>query len=126
MMRVARACRDTEAMQAQYAAGLDLEVLSAWRDHEGFDGVVLGHANAPYHLEFIHDHHASPPPPPHEEQLLVFYLDDVAEWQRRCAAMTTAGFVAVRNGNPYWERNGCTFADAEGGRVVLNRGAWPR
>jgi len=126
VMRVARACGDIETMQAQYAQGLGFEVLSAWRDHEGFDGAVLGHPHAPYHLEFIHDRHAPPPPPPHEEQLLAFYLADPAQWQRCCEAMAAAGFVAVRNGNPYWERNGRTFMDAEGGRVVLNRGAWPR
>lgn len=125
-MRVARACRDIEAMGAQYADGLGMDVLSSWRDHEGFDGVILGHPRAPYHLEFIRDHQAPPPPAPHEEQLLVFYLDDEADWQRRCDAMVAAGFTVVRNANPFWERNGRTFADAEGGRVVLHRGAWPR
>src|SRR5690348_10569682 len=125
-MRVARACRDIDELTRQYTLGLGLEVLSSWRDHEGFDGAVLGHVHAPWHLEFIHDRQAEPPPPPHEEQLLVFYLADPGEWESRCAAMLAAGFTVVGNGNPYWERNGRTFVDAEGGRTVLNRGAWSR
>ena len=126
VMRVARACRDIDAIGDQYVRGLGFEVLSSWRGHEGFDGVVLGHPQAPYHLEFIHDRHAAVPWAPHEEQLLVFYLQDSRDWELRCEAMLAAGFTAVTNGNPYWERNGRTFADAEGGRIVLNRGAWLR
>jgi hypothetical protein len=126
VMRAARACRDVDAIGRQYVEGLGFEVLSSWRDHEGFDGIILGHPRGPYHLEFIRDHHAAPPPPPHAEQLLEFYLADAGEWEARCAAMLAAGFTVVSNGNPYWERNGRTFVDAEGGRVVLNRGAWPR
>ena len=126
VMRVARACRDIDAIGAQYGDGLGFEVLSSWRDHEGFDGIILGHPRAAYHLEFIRDHSAPPPPPPHEEQLLVFYLGDDQAWRHRCEAMLAAGFTVVHNTNPFWERNGRTFMDVEGGRVVLHRGAWPR
>jgi hypothetical protein len=126
VMRVARACRDIEAIAAQYVGGLGFDVLSSFRDHEGFDGIILGHPRGPYHLEFVRDHRAPPPPSPHEEQLLVFYLEDVSDWQRRCDAMLAAGFTAVRNANPFWESNGRTFMDREGGRVVLHRGAWAR
>jgi prolyl oligopeptidase len=126
VMRVARACRDIEAIGAQYVGGLGFDVLSSWRDHEGFDGIILGHPRGPYHLEFIRDRKAPPPPSPHEEQLLVFYVEDDEDWPRRCESMLAAGFTVVRNANPFWEGNGRTFADLEGGRVVLHRGAWPR
>lgn len=126
VLRVARACSNLDALVAQYLRGLGYEMLSQWRGHEGFDGAVLGHPHAPYHLEFVHAQAEPKPPSPHQECLLVFYIEAVDDWQRRCEAMIAAGFVAVANGNPYWERNGRTFLDAEGGRVVLNRGAWPR
>ncbi|MGN2244532.1 VOC family protein [Frateuria sp. GZRR33] len=126
VMRVARACRDIDAIGAQYVGGLGLEVLSTFRGHDGFDGVILGHPKGAYHLEFIHDHGAPPAPSPPEEQLLVFYLEDEEGWAARCRAMLAAGFTVVQNANPFWERNGRTFADAEGGRVVLHRGGWPR
>lgn len=125
-MRVARACRDLDVLVAQYTGGLGFSTLSRWRDHEGYDGAILGHPGAPYHLEFIHDHGEPSPPAPHREQLLVFYIADEQAWQARCNAMTASGFRTVTNDNPYWERNGRTFVDVEGGRVVLNRGAWPR
>ena len=126
VMRVARACREIEAMGRQYSEGLGFEVLSNFRGHDGFDGVILGHPNSAYHLEFIHDHTAPPAAPPHEEQLLVFYLEDEEAWLARCAAMLAAGFTVAHNANPFWQRHGRTFEDAEGGRVVLHRGGWPR
>jgi YycE-like N-terminal domain/YycE-like C-terminal domain len=126
VLRIARACRHPEALAIQYTRGLGFETLAEWRGHEGYDGIVLGHAQAPYHLEFIHARNEPDPPAPHPEHLLVFYVGDTDTWQRLCDAMLAAEFATVVNDNPYWERNGRTFADAEGGRVVLNRGAWPR
>lgn len=126
VMRVARACSDLDAICEQYQSGLSLEVLSSWCDHDGYDGVILGHQQALYHLEFTHDHHAPGPPRPHEEQLLVFYVADQVLWRARCDMMIAAGFRKVPNANPYWERNALTFEDAEGGRVVLHRGDWLR
>jgi hypothetical protein len=124
VMRVARACADVEALADQYARGLGFEVLGQWRDHEGFDGAVLGHPQAPYHLEFIHSHDEPAPPAPHKEHFLVFYLPDRDDWSARCRNMETAGFRRVANDNPYWERLGRTYMDREGGRIVLQNGAW--
>jgi hypothetical protein len=124
VIRVARACADVDALADQYARGLGFEVLGQWRDHEGFDGAVLGHPRAPYHLEFIHAHDERKPPPPHPENLLVFYLPDAADWTERCGAAEAAGFRRVPNANPYWERVGRTYADCEGGRVILQNAAW--
>jgi hypothetical protein len=38
--------------------------------------------------------------------------------------MLTAGFQAVPSYNPYWDRQGRTFADIDGYRVVLQNSAW--
>jgi hypothetical protein len=35
-----------------YRDGLGFEVLSEFKDHDGFDGVMLGRKGAAYHLEF--------------------------------------------------------------------------
>ena len=51
-LRVARPTDDLAAVVAFYRDGLGFEVLYEFRDHDGFDGVMLGRAGAAYHLEF--------------------------------------------------------------------------
>lgn len=108
-----------------YTEGLGFETLGGFTDHDGFDGVMLGHPDAGYHLEFTRESGAAPLPPPSPEQLLVFYVPDRAAWEAACARMLAAGFVAVTAYNSYWELRGATFADVDGYRVVLQNSAWP-
>lgn len=124
VLRVARATADLATIALQYADGLDWEVLAEWEDHDGIDGMVIGAPGGTYHLEFVHVHDDPNPPAPHHEHLLALYVPDLDEWAARADAIVAAGFVPVVNPNPYWETNGRTFADADGGRVVLVRGAW--
>lgn len=125
-LRVARATDDLEAMIRFYRDGLGLAVLCRFEDHDGFDGVMLGHPDAPYHLEFTraHGHPAGRAPGP--ENLLVFYLPERAAWQAAIDAMEAAGFPRVSAINPYWDAAGATFEDPDGYRVVLQNAAWTR
>ena len=41
-------------------------------------------------------------------------------------APALAGFEPVTAFNPYWERDGLTFEDPDGYRVVLQNAAWTR
>lgn len=50
------------------------DVLLRFDDHDGFDGLVVGCRNAPYHLEFTRSAHEQPASRPDPEDLLVFYL----------------------------------------------------
>ena len=43
-----------EALLVFYQQGLGFTVLYRFEDHDGFDGVMLGHSCAPYHFEFTH------------------------------------------------------------------------
>ncbi|MDE2154609.1 MAG: hypothetical protein KGJ32_01755 [Xanthomonadaceae bacterium] len=124
VLRVARACANLEALATQYREGLGLTELGRFVDHAGFDGIILGHPRGPWHLELVHVRGEAPPPPPHPEQALVLYLPEQEEWQARCTAMERAGFAAVAASNPYWQRQGRSYADAEGGRVILQHAAW--
>jgi hypothetical protein len=54
----------------------------------------------------------------------VFYLPDPAEWHAGVQRMRDAGFTPVASFNPYWDRDGVTFEDPDGYRVVLQRAAW--
>jgi len=124
ILRVARPSDDLEAVVGFYRDGLGLQVLDRFADHNGFDGVMLGRAGAPYHLEFTraHGHAAGKAPTP--DNLLVFYFPDPEAWRSAVDRMRAAGFAPVASFNPYWDRAGATFEDPDGYRVVLQRGAW--
>ncbi len=75
-LRVARPTDDLDTVIHFYRDGLDFEVIGSFTDHDGFDGVILGHTGAGYHLEFTRKagHAAGKAPTP--DNLLVFYLPD--------------------------------------------------
>ena len=123
-LRIARPVTDIARARAQYESGLGLALLAHFEDHEGFDGVILGMPGAPYHLEFTQCRHHAIAPAPTVEDLLVLYLPDADEWRAACARALAAGFVPVPSFNPWWDRHGRSFADADGYRVVLANAAW--
>ncbi len=109
---------------AFYRDGLGFEVLGGFEDHEGFDGVMLGHRDAGYHLELTHQRGHRVGRAPNAEHLLVFYLPDAEAWRRLVARLEAQGHEAVPSNNPYWDRRGKTFEDPDGYRVVLRNAAW--
>ena len=123
-LSIARPTDCIEKLLPFYRDGLGFQVLGAFKDHEGFDGLMLGHPQAGYHLEFTNCKSHPVGKAPTQDHLLVFYIDDSAEWQR--AVEQLAQFATrVPSFNPYWDRNGKTFEDADGYRVVLQNGSWP-
>lgn len=122
-LRVARPSDNLREVARMYQRGLGFAVLGEFGGHDGFDGVILGHPNAPYHLEFTSDGHTVGKAPT-KDHLLVFYLPDRSEWERACERMETAGFERVRSYNPYWDARGMTFEDIDGYRVVLQNASW--
>jgi catechol 2,3-dioxygenase-like lactoylglutathione lyase family enzyme len=124
-LRVARPTDQLEAVVAFYRDGLGFEVLYEFADHDGFDGVMLGHESVAYHLEFTRKAGHTVGRAPTEDNLLVFYLPDAGEWKAAVARLEEAGHLPVKAFNPYWDRNGKTFADPDGYRVVLQNAAWP-
>ena len=123
-IRVARPSDNLPALLRFYCDGLGLRQLAAFTAHNGFDGVMLGHPQAPYHLEFTHQPGHTAGRAPTADHLLVFYLPDAAEWQAAVRRMEAAGFAAVPSWNPYWDQAGRTFEDPDGYRVVLQQAAW--
>lgn len=123
-LRVARPVSNLAGTVAMYCKGLGLRILGRFKDHEGFDGVMLGKAGMQYHFEFTHCRRHPIAPTPTMEDLAVFYVPDVTAWQEGCEAMLAAGFKQVQSFNPYWEVRGRTFVDPDGYRVVLQNSAW--
>lgn len=124
-LRVARPTDHFDEVVRFYTEGVGLTVLASFEDHEGFDGVMLGMTSAPYHFEFTRKRGHTAGRAPTKDNLLVFYLPDKQVWQAAVDQMTAAGYQAVPAYNPYWDRDGRTYEDPDGYRVVLQNAAWP-
>jgi catechol 2,3-dioxygenase-like lactoylglutathione lyase family enzyme len=123
-LRVARPTDDLAAVVAFYRDGLGLDVLAEFRDHDGFDGVMLGRRGAAYHLEFTRRAGHPAGRAPTAENLLVFYLPEETAWRAAVDRLECAGHRPVAAVNPYWEKHGRTYEDPDGYRVVLQNAAW--
>jgi catechol 2,3-dioxygenase-like lactoylglutathione lyase family enzyme len=123
-LRVVRPTDRLEEVVRFYSEGLGLKVLGRFADHEGFDGVFLGHPGQPYHMEFTACRGHPAGRAPTKEHLLVFYLPDRGEWELAVERMQSRGWQPVPSFNPYWDRQGRTFEDPDGYRVVLQNAAW--
>jgi catechol 2,3-dioxygenase-like lactoylglutathione lyase family enzyme len=126
ILRIARPTDDLEALLSFYRDGLGLSLLLRFEDHDGFDGMMLGQEGAPYHFEFTRAKGHVAGRAPTQDNLLVFYLPDAGEWKAAVQRMQDAGFASVASFNPYWDREGMTFEDPDGCRIVLQRAAWVR
>lgn len=125
-LRVARPTDHLSEVIRFYRDGLGFELLGSFEDHDGFDGAMLGHKDWPYHLEFTRKQNHLAGRAPGADNLLVFYLPEKEAWQKAVERMQSHGFSPVPSFNPYWDRTGKTFEDADGYRIVLQHAAWPR
>jgi catechol 2,3-dioxygenase-like lactoylglutathione lyase family enzyme len=123
-LRIAHLSADLAAVVTFYRDGLGFEVLHEFKDHDGFDAVMLGSSTAAYHLAFVHKvgHKVAAPG---DDNLLVFYVPDADDWQRAVARLEELGHRPVEAFNPYWDKKGKTFEDPDGYRIVLQRASWP-
>lgn len=125
-LRVARPSNNLGLVSKMYEEGLGFKILSYFENHEGFDGIILGHPNHSYHLEFTNQRGAKVENTPTKDNLLVFYIEEILEWETACKDMSDAGFTEVSSLNPYWNTNGKTFEDPDGYRVVLCNRSWTK
>ena len=123
-LRIARPVRDLARSTEMYCRGLGLTILGNFTDHDGFDGVMLGHPGSHYHFEFTHCRAHPVTPGPTADDLVVLYIPEEREWHAWCNNMAAAGFKQVASFNPYWDTCGRTYEDADGYRTVLQRAAW--
>lgn len=124
VLRIARATNYLEVISNMYKNGLGLEELGRFKDHDDFDGIMLGRKNGTYHFEFTSNKNTNAENNPNEDNLIVFYIEDNVEWQELCKTMLSAGFKNVKSLNPYWDNSGKTFEDPEGYRIVLQNKSW--
>ena len=124
VLRVARPTDQLDAATDFYCRGLGFQLLGQFRDHGGFDGNILGHPNAPWHLELTHKRGVAVGRAPTHDNLLVLYIPDHAEWCQYVDRARSHGYEPIPSFNPYWDRRGITFEDPDGYRVVLQNSAW--
>lgn len=79
-LRMARPTDDLGAVIHFYRDGLGFAVVGSFTNHNGFDGVMLGHAGEGYHLEFTHKAGHTAGKALTQDNLLVFYLPDATAW----------------------------------------------
>ena len=123
-MRIARPTDNLATLAEMYVNGLGFVMLAEFKDHRGFDGVVLGHPRQRYHIEFTSQREHQVGKAPTQDHLLIFFVPNKDEWEAGCAQMISAGFRSVSSYNPYWDLQGRTFEDIDGYRVVLQNAAW--
>jgi len=76
VLRVARPTDHLTAIAEMYATGLGFTILAQFEDHDGFDGIILGHPQQPYHLEFTTHQGQRVGRAPMHDHLVVLSLPD--------------------------------------------------
>ena len=117
--RIARHTTDLNRIIDFYGRILGLKVLGEFKNHENYDGVFLGIPGIGWHLEFT----ASDTPPDHkpdDDDLLVFYAASLEEFAAIKKKFVLNRVKHVTPKNPYWAKNGITFEDPDGFRVVVS------
>ena len=125
-IRIARATNDLQRISKMYTEGLGLQILTSFKDHAGFDGIMLGSDNVDYHFEFTFEKAQQAPHSNSAENLIVFYMGDMQQAEKYKKQMIAVGFKLVRSHNPYWDENGLTLEDFEGYRIVLCHHHWEK
>ncbi|KAG5982847.1 hypothetical protein E4U55_001254 [Claviceps digitariae] len=120
-LRIARPTDNIEALLPFYCNGLGFKLFNEFKGHDGFDGVMLAPpgTNPGYHLEFTSKAGHTVGKAPTQDNLLVLYLTELDVYHAAVLRMKEEGFAPVASFNPYWDKFGQTFEDADGYRVVL-------
>lgn len=122
--RFARPTQQLEKIVHFYTKGLGLQVIGSFKNHAGYDGVMLGLPDADYHLEFTQDVHGTAGTASNPEHLMVFYFSDEINRIAIYNQLIELGHLPVKPANPYWENNSFTFCDPDGWHIVLHNGIY--
>ena len=117
--RIARHTTDLNRIIDFYGRILGLKVLGEFKDHHHYNGVFLGAPDADWHLEFTVSY-ATPKHQPDDDDLLIFYASSLVEFAAIKKRFIANDVKYVKPQNPYWEKNGITFEDPDGYRIVIS------
>ncbi len=119
IFRAARHTSDLSAMQHFYTEVLGLEVLGTFNDHDGYDGLFLGHEDADWHLEFTSNgtaiEHSF-----NDDDILVFYPRSAVEYTTILNNIDRMQVPKHIPRNPYWKANGILIKDPDGYNIIVS------
>jgi len=117
--RFARHTNDLEQIKSFYIAILGFELLGAFENHNGYDGVFIGKSNENWHLEFTKtkevicfDFK--------EDDTLVFYPESKMEFDLLINKLQSHEIEFIKTKNPYWNENGKMILDPDGYRILIS------
>lgn len=117
--RFARHTNDLEQIKTFYIAILGFELLGAFENHNGYDGIFIGKSNENWHLEFTKtkevicfDFK--------EDDTLVFYPENKMEFDLLINKLQSHEIEFIKAKNPYWNENGKMFLDPDGYRILIS------
>lgn len=120
-LRIVRPTQAFTEMVDFYTAGVGLQVLEAFENHYGYDGVMIGLPGEGHHLEIVvrDTPDAEPNPCPNLDNLLVLYFDAahadaIGTIADRLEAMGYPRSPAI---NEWW--------NVHGGVQILDPDGWP-
>ena len=91
-------------------------MTGGFSNHDGYDGVFLALSDTA-ELELTTG--PSPAQPGGRDDLLVLYGADREQLDDVVGRMSRMDAERVTSENPYWDRNGATFVDADGHLTVI-------
>ncbi|HVR09553.1 MAG TPA: PLP-dependent transferase [Thermoanaerobaculia bacterium] len=120
MLRIVRPTTQWARVRAFYQEGVGLVELDWFKDHQGYEGVMLGLPGMEHHLEIVRLDGGEPNPCPNKDNLLVFYFRDLEAIASIASRLTAMGYPPQPALNPYWNEHGAPcFYDPDGWGVVL-------
>ena len=117
--RFARHTNNIEKIKSFYIDILGLELIGAFEDHNGYDGVFIGKISENWHLEFTKSNE-DVTFNFGDEDILVFYPNTKLEFNQIQDKLKAHKFNFIDAKNPYWNENGKMILDPDGYRIVVS------
>ena len=124
-LRLSRSTNNLEKLITFYCQGLGFEVLDRYEDQLGWDGVICGHKDWPYQMEFSQKRETEEVPrAPSSNHFIVISIPTEEEWKKTLSSLFEAGFQQVAKPKLYADQTAAAYEDPDGYRVVLRHGVW--
>ena len=116
--RYARHSHDIYRLIDFYSLILNFEILGEFKNHSGYDGVMLGLKDENWHLEFTQNYE-KPQAKFDEDDALVFYPKTKKSFEKIVENLNKFKVRILQTKNPYWKNKGVCFEDCDGYKIIV-------